>query len=246
LILVRWAPAVVFAALTFLHAGMLPPFEGMDEPAHFSSVLYFAARSERPLPGAARLHRSVEAAVALTPGPYHQWEDADSRLAGISYKEWRALPREERQRREHERAALTIDRWQDGELENWEAQHPPLYYAIVGYALRASGVSGFTSAHRLARFVSAAIFSTTGIFLTLFLSGRWGASPTAVLFVCLLPMWRGSWLVWRRRLASRQRRMLSRSFHSRPLRYFSRRWRPFGGGLAGWWSRFQRWPSRSS
>jgi hypothetical protein len=37
--------------------------------------------------------------------------------------------------------------------------------------------------------ISAAIFATTGIFLTAFITGPWGASPRAALFVCLLPMW---------------------------------------------------------
>lgn len=161
----------------------------MDEPAHFSSILYFASRHERPAPGAGRLHRSVETAVALTPGPYHQWEDGRSRLRGPSYAEWQALSADERRRREHERASLRVDQWEDGALENWETQHPPLYYAIAGSAVGLSGASTFAPAHRVARFVSAAIFSTTGIILTLFLSGRWGASPAAVLFVCLLPMW---------------------------------------------------------
>src|SRR5687768_10410273 len=59
----RWTAAIVFVALALGHALVLPPFEGMDEPAHFSSILQFATGEGRPVPGRARLHRSIERAV---------------------------------------------------------------------------------------------------------------------------------------------------------------------------------------
>ncbi len=184
----RWTPAIVFAVLTFAHAAVLPTFEGMDEPAHLSSILQFADGHGRPVPGVARLHRSVERAVALAPGPYHQWEPG-RRLGGLTYVEWRQLSQAEQQRRARELATLPADTWEDGDAENWQAQHPPFYYAVVGAVLRVSGVTSFESAHRLARFVSAAMFATTGVMLTAFLTGPWGASPWSALFVVLLPMW---------------------------------------------------------
>src|SRR5687767_15575139 len=79
----RWTGAFVFVVLALGHALVLPPFEGMDEPAHFSSILQFATGFGRPDPARARLHRSVERAVALVHGPYHQWGDA-RRLSGAS------------------------------------------------------------------------------------------------------------------------------------------------------------------
>ena len=57
--------------------------------------------------------------------------------------------------------------------------YTPLYYAVVGVALRAAGVSRFSTAHRMARLLSAALFSTTGIMLTVFIMGRWRASALA-------------------------------------------------------------------
>lgn len=184
----RWMPAVVFAALTIAHVLVLPTFEGMDEPAHLSSILHFAAGRGRPVPGAARLHRSIEEAISFVPGPYHQWTNARE-SGGLSYAEWRRLGQDEQKRRAAALASLRVDTWQDGGLENWQAQHPPLYYAIVGAVVRAAGVSRFVSAHRLARLVSGAMFAMTGFLLTAFITGRWGASPAATLFVCLLPMW---------------------------------------------------------
>ena len=186
--MVRWIPAVVFAALTFAHALALPTFEGMDEPAHLSSILQFASGHGRPIPGAAKLHRSIEDAIPLVPGPYHQWEAAQRR-GGLSYAEWRRLDRSEQDRRVRELAALDITSWRDGAIENWQAQHPPLYYALVGSIVRASGATTLMSAHRVARLTSAALFATTGLLLTAFISGPWRASPRTALFVCLLPMW---------------------------------------------------------
>src|SRR5437867_4924364 len=149
-----WAPPIVFAALAFGHTIALPTFEGMDEPAHLSSILHFAAGRGRPVPGVARLHAAVERAVALAPGPYHQWEYARARLGGSSYAEWRRLPSEEKRRRNTSLSALAVAGWEDGEHQNWQAQHPPLYYAVVGVALRAAGVSRFSTAHRMARLLS--------------------------------------------------------------------------------------------
>ncbi len=185
----RWTPAVVFAALAFTHALALPTFEGMDEPAHLSSILQFAAGHGRPVPSRARLHQSVERAVGLVPGPYHQWEDGRTKLGGVSYSGWRGLTAEERAQRKRVFAALRTDQWSDGQLENWQAQHPPLYYAVVGQIVHATGASRLVSAHRVARMASAAIFATTGIVLTAFITGPWGASPLAALFVALFPMW---------------------------------------------------------
>lgn len=186
--LARWAPAIVFAVLTFAHALILPTFEGMDEPAHLSSILQFTNGHGRPMPGGARLHQSIERAIPLVPGPYHQWETA-RRIGGLSYVEWRRLDPGERDRRARELATLNVTSWQDGQIENWQAKHPPLYYALVGYAARLSGATTLMSAHRFARVMSAALFATTGVLLTAFIIGPWGASPRTALFVCLLPMW---------------------------------------------------------
>jgi len=140
------------------------------------------------MPGGARLHQSIERAIPLVPGPYHQWETA-RRIGGLSYVEWRRLDPGERDRRARELATLNVTSWQDGQIENWQAKHPPLYYALVGYAARLSGATTLMSAHRFARVMSAALFATTGVLLTAFIIGPWGASPRTALFVCLLPMW---------------------------------------------------------
>jgi hypothetical protein len=184
----KWIPALVFATLSVAHALILPTFEGMDEPAHLSSILHFATGHGRPEPGRTRLHASIERAIGLAPGPYHQWEAARERLGGLSYAEWRRLPDAERDRRRRELAVLPAGSWEDGTLDNWQAQHPPLYYATMGAAVRLTGATTFGSAHRVSRVASAALFALTGVLLAVF-AARWGVSPLAVCFVCLLPMW---------------------------------------------------------
>ena len=185
----RWTAAVVFAALSFAHALVLPTFEGMDEPAHLSSILQFATGHGRPEPDKARLHATVERAISLAPGPYEQWTDLRETIGATTYPEWRRLPSEEQQRRRRELDALRVDQWRDSIRENWKAQHPPLYYALVGELVLGFGGGSFVRSHLVARLASAAMFATTGIMLTVFLVTRWGASPLSVLFVCLFPMW---------------------------------------------------------
>jgi hypothetical protein len=185
----RWTAAIVFATVSLGHALLLPTFEGMDEPAHLSSILQFAMGRGRPQPDRARLHVAVERAIALAPGPYEQWPEMRTWIGATTYAEWRRLPERDRERRRAELRALRVDDWQASIRENWQAQHPPLYYAVMGAVVRALGGGGLVQSHRVARLASAALFATTGIILTVFLTGRWGAAPTSVLFVCLFPMW---------------------------------------------------------
>jgi hypothetical protein len=185
----RWTAAIVFAALSFGHALVLPLFEGMDEPAHLSSVLQFATGQGRPEPDKARLNAAVERAIALAPGPYEQWQDLRTSIGATTYAEWRRLSGVEQERRLGELATLRVDIWQPGVRENWQAQHPPFFYALIGSLVRLFGDGSLLHAHRIARLASAAIFATTGLILTTFLTGRWGASPLAALFVSLFPMW---------------------------------------------------------
>jgi hypothetical protein len=185
----RWTAAVVFATVAFAHALLLPTFEGMDEPAHLSSILQFATGEGRPEPDRARLHVTIERAVGLAPGPYEQWPEMRAWIGATTYVEWQRLPSAERERRRRALDALRVDGWQASIRENWQAQHPPLYYMVMGAVVRALGGGEFARSHRVARLASAALFATTGLFLTAFLTGRWGASPAAALFVCLFPMW---------------------------------------------------------
>jgi hypothetical protein len=110
--------AVFFAGVA--HVAALPPFEGFDESAHWSSIQQIA--DEGRIPEYGKDHLSAD--VARYPGP---------RAAGHGqpYQDWFATP--------HEGATVAESgptHFAQGVDRNWQAQHPPLYYALLAPVYR--------------------------------------------------------------------------------------------------------------
>ena len=110
------------------HVAVLPPWEGFDETAHYSSVQQLADRREVPELYQARMSTDVERYSRLAPLPYSLESQG-----GITYRTFFAGSGEELARaREfiHGRPDEPR-RYAPGGLGNWEAQHPPLYYLVL-------------------------------------------------------------------------------------------------------------------
>jgi len=108
------------ALLGIAHVAFLPPFEGYDEPAHYSYVQQVADLAQIPLFGEARISRDVEDYS----GPLAQSRSSSDADQGRGYRAYfssghPALP--DRVPREY----------RPGEGRNWETQHPPLYYLLM-------------------------------------------------------------------------------------------------------------------
>jgi hypothetical protein len=129
--------ALFFTGLAYLAA--LPPFEGFDEPAHYSSIRQIAATGAIPLYGASRLDRSVvdyQGPVAYGSGlpPFDQ---------GLVYPKFFADPeRVESYLKIYRHSAWNAPYGASEEL-NWQAQHPPLYYLLMAPLLKAVGGLSF-------------------------------------------------------------------------------------------------------
>jgi hypothetical protein len=110
--------AVLLAGLA--HLLILPPFEGFDEPAHWSSLSRIAHDGRIPVYGEDRL----DAAVRGYPGPHaYSGVPPFDPAFGASYREW------EPGRGPGETSppgTFTPDI-----APNWQAQHPPLYYLLM-------------------------------------------------------------------------------------------------------------------
>jgi len=186
----NWWPAFLFSFFVFSHAIFLPTFEGMDEFAHFSSVLHFATGQGRPIAPGARLHKSVEEVMALVPIPEKQLSpNLKKSLGAVGYIDWTRLSEDEKRGRLAKFKTLTIDGWRPSERQNWQAQHPPLYYWTVGKFLSIFSINSLSHFHLAARLLSALIFSMTGFLIHLFLVRRWNYSMHSTVFISLLPMW---------------------------------------------------------
>src|SRR5829696_5963987 len=110
--------------LGLAQAALLPPFEGFDEHGHYSYVQQVAETGHWTRLND-RMSQDVDAHLAIAPGPdaiprqwsYHNFFDEPTRVAAA-------------------RDAIQSPRpgsraWAPGRIENWQAQHPPLYYYLV-------------------------------------------------------------------------------------------------------------------
>ena len=105
------------ALLGFAHIAFLPPFEGFDETAHLSYIQEIADTGAFPLLGRDML--STDAEEYTGPLPYGRADNEDRTYRAFFFD-----------------LAPTLDfppsrLYRPGEIPNWEAQHPPLYYILM-------------------------------------------------------------------------------------------------------------------
>lgn len=124
---------------------VLPPFEGFDETAHYSSIREIADTRTVPKYGLSRIATVVEAYGAHAPLPYMQQHGVtlerpmsyrdfvrDDATRGAFAQAFRSLP-------------VTARRFEPGASLNWQAQHPPLYYLLLAPIMRATDGLSFVT-----------------------------------------------------------------------------------------------------
>ena len=175
-----WGVAITFCLALYAHMLILPPFEGFDEPAHYSYISYLADQHRIPILGVTPLDRTMEEESADLPKPYESVPPYEDN-GGITYKtffeEYSQDKRQEIIRRfwspPAERVKFVpalVKEW-DAQRSpsiyslNWEAQHPPLYYALmtVPYLLSAEWSAG--ARLLLLRFLTVSLAGFSVLFL---------------------------------------------------------------------------------
>jgi hypothetical protein len=171
------------------HIALLPPFEGFDETAHYSYIQQIAETGRWPRAGD-KMSREIDDYLKVAP-------TADSMSPPWRYFEFFATPEQFARARDAihtpPREAVTFV---PGAIENWQAQHPPLYYAALAPVYRAA--KSLSLAGRL--FVLRAcsyLFAAAALVITaVFLLRRYEAvsEPPLTLFaICawplMFPMW---------------------------------------------------------
>jgi hypothetical protein len=112
--------AVLLTGMGWL--ALLPPWEGFDEGTHYSYIQQIADTGGFPRHGEGRVSTDVERYAAVAPyiagarTPYHEFFQRPD-FAGVR-DALRAPPAEPR-------------RFSEGVGANYQAQHPPLYYALL-------------------------------------------------------------------------------------------------------------------
>ena len=136
------------------YLALLPPFEGTDERAHFSSMRQIAATATVPVLGKSTLDLAYEGYEG--PKPYSVVTRPFN--SGLVYSKFFAQPDLVKNYKRHYRDAPTTSTFIPGEQINWQAQHPPLYYLAMAPIVNAvNGLSFVTQLFvlRLASFVLA-------------------------------------------------------------------------------------------
>ena len=129
-----WVATVVLLlgiyAFGLAQIAILPPFEGFDEPGHYSYLQQIAETGAWPRHGDAMSAdiddylKVAPTAAAMSPRwTYQSFMTAD---AGVIAGGRDAI---------HTRPSIPRA-WRPGTIVNWEAQHPPLYYALLAPAYR--------------------------------------------------------------------------------------------------------------
>jgi hypothetical protein len=167
---------------------LLPPFEGFDETAHYSYIQQIAQTGSRPQlndPMAADVDDYFKAVPTPMKAPWSYWAffraPAETVQAGAAAIHGARDP---------------LRRWRPGTSNNWEGQHPPLYYALLSPIWLLSKSWSIYAQLFLLRAVSY-LFAWGGlVIVTVTLARRSAASSATPLLVvgpalwpALFPMW---------------------------------------------------------
>jgi hypothetical protein len=133
-VLVVWLAFVVRGAYYSLQ---LPLWEGLDEWAHFAALQFFAEHGHMPARNDL-VSDEVVRSLELAPLP---WSNNGWVAGAVNHDDFWRLPVAERERRRAELARLTAAYRRTGDLppaiqRQYEAQQPPLYYALLAIPYR--------------------------------------------------------------------------------------------------------------
>jgi hypothetical protein len=121
------AALLAFSLMTGLaQVFLLPPWEGFDEPAHFSYIQQLAETHRWPQRGDG-LAAAFDEYAKLAPMPY------DLPFGHVSYYGFFGGSPDaiEAVRKAIHSPGRNPRGWRSGSIPNWEAQHPPLYYLLL-------------------------------------------------------------------------------------------------------------------
>ncbi len=154
-----------FFALLFIGLGylaILPVFEGFDETAHYSSVRQIADTKTIPIYGASYLDQEVTDYKG--PSPYGSLSPPFDQ--GMTYAKFFAQTNSTDNYILNYRQSSALSTYRPSQSQNWQAQHPPLYYILMAPIEKIISPFPFITRIFILRLVSF-IFALGGVFLGL-------------------------------------------------------------------------------
>jgi hypothetical protein len=109
------------------YLAIMPPFEGIDEPAHYSSMRQIARTGTIPTLGQSHIDQTYENYQG--PHPYSYLDPPFDN--GLVYSKFFKQPDLVETYRHAYREPSSPGSFRAGQGINWQAQHPPLYYLLM-------------------------------------------------------------------------------------------------------------------
>jgi hypothetical protein len=139
--------AMFFIGLGYLT--ILPAFEGFDETAHYSSVRQIADTGTIPIYGASFLDEEI----AHYQGPIPYTSGTPPFDHGLTYKKFFTQPNLVENYLSSYRQS-DFPAYRPSQEQNWQAQHPPLYYILLAPVEKATERLSFVTQIFILRLVS--------------------------------------------------------------------------------------------
>ncbi len=149
------------------HAAFLPPWEGFDETAHWSYIQELADTGHPPHYGVDGLAKDIDA----YPGPMtYSGAEPFEKTGRPTYRSYRVAGARP--------IAGGPTRYTGDASPNWQAQHPPLYYAMMVPIYRAAHGLGWVDHLLVLRLASFAL-AFAGFAIGVLATARWAERQTA-------------------------------------------------------------------
>ena len=131
--------AVLLVGIGYL--AILPPFEGFDESVHYSSIRQVADTQTLPIFGRSFIDQTIVDYASHGPMPWSSGAPPFVGLGRMTYPSFFANPAAVADYEVY-RSSPPKEHFTPSVHENYEAQHPPLYYLFMAPIMRA--VDGFS------------------------------------------------------------------------------------------------------
>jgi len=166
--------AILLIAVGFL--AVLPPFEGFDETAHYSSIQQIADTGTIPRYGQSFLSLTVTDYGLHGPLPYSSLKPPFDRNNGMTYAVFFTSPDHVAAYKNLYRNPFVPRSFKPSKKANWQSQHPPLYYLLMALLMKATVSWSFVTQLFALRLVSF-LFAFAGLMIGLYASVT-HSSPT--------------------------------------------------------------------
>jgi hypothetical protein len=145
-------PAIFFMAVAWM--ALLPAYEGMDEIGHYASIRYVAEGLGIPSSGSSFIPQETMDYGRTGPLPYALGDQGRAQFGGLSYAAFFAMPDAVKAYEERQRSFVPRAPYAPSAEDDWEAQHPPLYYLLMAPVMKATDFLPFVTQIFILRVVS--------------------------------------------------------------------------------------------